>query len=404
MMRIAIAQRITLTHGIRGGMETQAQALATGLRARGHTPLIFTAPHPDGRALGDEGGITVRYIAPGSFHWYQRRWWNACYAELVARHHNEPFDLLLSQSAGALGYLERAVHELRLPSVVILHGTVAGEIRTRLGDLASPRGLFRLARFLSRAPDLLRRWRRAAPFVAHWIAIAPHVARAARREIGIPLERITTVANGVDVAQFRPDAAARALTRARLGIAQDAPLLVASGRLEREKGFATAIEALALTRRQWPDARLLIAGSGSDAARLDALARPLGGAVQLVGHVPRAELGALLAAGDLYLMPSLCFEGLSLAVLEALAVGLPVLATAGGGAAALRDGVTGLILPAQDAPAWAAAIEGLLANERKRRALGALARQVASAQYSQEQMVAATETIMARVIRSRAAE
>lgn len=393
-MRIAIAQRLTLAHGIRGGMETQAQTLATGLAERGHALLILTAPLPDGRSTGEECGVPVRYVAPGSHRWYQRRWWDACYRELAQQHHRIPFDVLLSQSAGALGYVERAVCELGLPCVVVLHGTLTGELRTRLNDIATPRGIYRLIRFASRAPGMLARWRRVVDRVDRWIAIAPHVARDAQREIGMPAGRISVIPNGIDSARFQPDAEARAGARRRLGIAADAPLLVATGRLEREKGFDTAIAALARLRDHWPELRLLIAGSGRDSARLEKLARPLGEAVRFVGHVPHAELASFLAAGDLYLMPTRCTEGLSLALIEALASGLPVLATRAGGEAIIDTGRSGILLPPADPDAWAASIEHLLRHDRLRRAMGVLARQTAVARYSQERMIALSEAVL----------
>jgi len=393
-MRIAIAQRLTLAHGIRGGMETQAQALAAGLAARGHALLILTAPLPDGRGAGEECGVPVRYVAPGSHRWYQRRWWEACYRELVQQHHQAPFDVLLSHSAGALGYVERVACELHLPCVVILHGTLAGELRTRLNDIATPRGIYRLMRFASRAPGMLARWRRVVDSVDRWIAVAPQVAHDAAREIGMPADRISVIPNGIDTTRFQPDAEARARTRRRLGIAADAPLLIASGRLEREKGFDTAIAAVTRLRNHWPELRLLIAGGGRDSARLETLARPLGEAVQFVGHVPHAELASFLAAGDLYLMPTRCAEGLSLALIEALASGLPVLTTRSGGEAIIDIGRTGILLPPASPDAWADSIEHLLRHDRLRRAMGLLARQMAVARYSQERMVALSEAAL----------
>lgn len=81
--------------------------------------------------------------------------------------------------------------------------------------------------------------------------------------LGIPSERIVVIPNGIDTNKFRPDAEKRQETRARLGIPTDAPLLLAVGRLEQEKGFQVAIQALRQVRSHLPGVRLLIAGEGN---------------------------------------------------------------------------------------------------------------------------------------------
>jgi glycosyltransferase involved in cell wall biosynthesis len=95
-------------------------------------------------------------------------------------------------------------------------------------------------------------------------------------------------------------------------------------------------------------------------------------------------------------MPSLCHEAFPLTIIEALACGLPVLATnVGGIPSAVADAQTGLLLPMGDLAAWTAALDQLLRDKRRCRAMGALARQVALARFSRERMVAATEQVLA---------
>jgi len=401
-MRIVTAERITLAHGVRGGMEMQAQSLRDGLAARGHSLTVLTTPHPDRRAH-DDGPATLIYQAPGDYRRYRAAWWRACYATLEREQRRAPFDVLLSQSAGALGYLSRARQALALPSVVVLHGTLTGGLRTTLRGARSLRGLYRLGRLLAtQLPQHYLRWRAARDDVAHWIAVSDEVKAGWQRELGLPGERISVIPNGVDTARFAPDVAARSATRAALGIADDAPLLVAVGRLEESKGFQLAVRALANLRTLWPAAQLAIVGEGSYRATLqreiDALG--LGERVHVLGYRPNAELPALLTAADIFVMPSLCHEAFPLTIVEALACGLPVLATnVGGIPSAITDEQTGLLLPMGDLVAWTAALDRLLRDERRRRAMGALARQVALARFSREQMVAATEQVLVDVRR-----
>jgi glycosyltransferase involved in cell wall biosynthesis len=414
-MRLAIAQRLTMAHGIRGGMETQAQSLATGLVAWGHRLVVLTTPHPDGRQEGMEETVPVRYLAPGTYRGYQQRWWEACYHELEQMHRSEPLNVLLSQSAGALGYLPRAVADLRLPVVVIVHGSMSGELRTRLRSVASLRGTYRLARQLLVLPRLFLLWRKAAPMVHRWVVVSHETARDWQRELDIPSERIVVIPNGIDTTRFRPDAEKRQETRARLGILDDAPLLLAVGRLEQEKGFHVAIQALRQVRSRWPGVRLLIVGEGNYRRTLEQTATSLNSqpnagtargstgnnndAVIFAGYVPNAQLPDLLAAADLFLMPTLCTEAFPLTVVEAMAAGLPVVASnIGGIPTAITDGSTGLLVPTGHADTLARAVERLIQDEPLRRSLAAAAREAAHSRFSREQMVAATEHVLQQAI------
>src|SRR5439155_18974998 len=136
-MRIVTAERITLAHGVGGGMEMQAQSLRAGLAERGHSLTVLTTPL-DGAPGREVGAEVVIYQSPGACRRYKPAWWRACYATLAREHRCAPFDVLLSQSGGALGYFSRARRELGLPIVVVLHGTLASGLRTTLRGATSP--------------------------------------------------------------------------------------------------------------------------------------------------------------------------------------------------------------------------------------------------------------------------
>lgn len=395
-MRIAFLSRIVLDHGVRGGMEQHGATLCSCLVARGHDLLTITTAHPDGlKETHGPTGDTLFVNAPAGR--YSRAWWAASWAALRAEHAHAPFDLMISQSAGALANIRHARHALALPTVVILHGTLGSDWRTRRQDLHSARGLYRMARYLGTAPGQLWRWRTGRGDVAHWIAVSDEVAKDWRREMGISAERISVIPDGVDLTHFAPDPDARRATRAALGIPADAPLLIAVGRAEQNKGFQIAVQALANQKERWPTAHMIVVGEGSYRARLEreVAVRGLQERVHTLGYRPNAELPALLAAADIFLMPSLCHEAFPLTIIEALGAGLPVLATnVGGIPSAVDHGRTGLLLPMGDVPAWTAALDTLLGDARRRRAMGALARQIAVARFSRAHMVEATEQVL----------
>lgn len=402
-MRIWIPIRITLAHGVRGGMEHQADTLARGLAERGNTVTVVTTAHPDGRPRDDDGGVETFYVPRTTWRRYQPQWWQASYDLLRGRHAQQPYDIILSQSAGGLGYLTQARQALGLPSVVILHGSSRREVLTAWHGARSARGLYRLVRLTWRIPPLWVRWRRVAPYVAHWIAVSPTIGRESQREMGFPADRLTVVPNGVDVDRLRPDPAAGERLRQRHQLPADAQVAVMASRLEMEKGVQVALDAVARLKPTHPHLYLLVAGAGVYASTLERRAEALGltGQVRFLGYVQHADLSALLAGADIFVMATLGPEGLPMSVLEAEAAGLPVVVSdVPGAAAALLPDQTGVLFPAGDAAALAERLAALLADPGRRRAIGVLGRALAERRFSVEAMVTSTETILKQAVRN----
>jgi glycosyltransferase involved in cell wall biosynthesis len=380
-------------------METQAQSLAEGLVARSHEVTVLTTPHPDRLSEGVEGTVAVRYISPGTYRRYTKEWWEACYQHLCQLHQARPVDVLLSQSAGALGYMPRVAADLRIPIVVVIHGSTTGELRTRLRSAGSLRGLYRLARQLELQPRLFVLWRKAAPMVDRWIVVSHETAREWQREQPVAPERVVVIPNGIDTTRFCPDGETRSTVRARYGIPDEVPLLLCVGRLEYEKGFQVAIQALAMLQKQFHDIRLVIAGEGIYRKPLERVAATMQGAVTLAGYVPNQDVPSLLAAADIFLMPTLRDEGFPMTVVEAMASGLPVVASRVGGIpSAIDDGHTGMLVPMGNAEACAQATEQLLRDRPLRAAMQQAARQAAVAHFSRDHMIQATERVLHEVV------
>lgn len=178
--------------------------------------------------------------------------------------------------------------------------------------------------------------------------------------LGIDASRVAVVGNGVDPARFAP--ADRERARAELGIPRDARAAVCVSRLSREKGIDVLLDAMA--RIDDPTLRLYVVGDGAERRALAARAAraDLAGRVTFALARPHAEVPRWLAAADVVVLPSRS-EGMPNAVLEALASGRPVVATAVGGT---RELVTtralGRLVPPDDAPALADAIREALAT------------------------------------------
>jgi glycosyltransferase involved in cell wall biosynthesis len=236
------------------------------------------------------------------------------------------------------------------------------------------------------------------------VAVSEDTARALAKDQGLPRERIVVVPNGLPIPPGVVTSDARAVARRALGLDNDAWVVGAVGRLAPVKGQDRLIHAFGDLRRTTAGARaaLLLIGDGPDRARLESLVGSLGLAadVRFAGH--RADARDLYAAIDLFVLPSRS-EGLSVALLEAMAAGCPVAATGvGESRAALADGACGRLLP-DDVREWSA----VLADERAAAGGAAVSERVHRARervrdrYSFDAMLDAYEAIYLRAIERR---
>lgn len=197
--------------------------------------------------------------------------------------------------------------------------------------------------------------------------------------LGIDPARCVAIPNGVDVSRFRPpEAGERAGLRARLALPAG-PVLIYVGRLVAEKRVDRLIAAFRAVRDARPDATLLIAGAGPCESALRAQA---GVGVRFLGDVD--DVAPWLRAADLFVLPSEA-EGLSNALLEAMATGLPVVATRVGGAAdVVEDGRSGRLVAVDDEPALVAALLDLVGSDAAatRAALGGAARDTMTREHA----------------------
>jgi glycosyltransferase involved in cell wall biosynthesis len=235
-----------------------------------------------------------------------------------------------------------------------------------------------------RAYNELDRWslRAADRVVTVCRAFAEELAR-----IGVEPEKISVLHNAINPDFGRGvSAAARRALRASLGIAEGERMVLSVGRLSREKAHADLVAAFAQMRRTQPaiKARLVIAGDGPERARIARLAAALGveREVTLAGQVK--DVAAYYAAADLFALPSLS-EGSPNALLEAMAVGLPIVATAVGGVPEMvTHNRQALLTGPRDPQVLAEAMACLLVNKSLAWELAANARAAALARHSPE--------------------
>ena len=212
---------------------------------------------------------------------------------------------------------------------------------------------------------------------------------------------ISRIYNGVDLERF-DEAPGRDVVRKEFGIPSDAPVVAAIGRLEPEKGHPTLIEAWPLVHHHFPQARLLIAGEGSERDRLEGLAAAhlrselCCDSVAFLGR--RDDIPAVLAAADVVAMPSYR-EAQGIAILEALAAERPVVASnVGGIPEMITDGETGTLVPSHDPSALAAAIIALFTHPDRAAKLAAAGHEMVHEEFCIDYMMRDIEAIYALAV------
>jgi len=239
-------------------------------------------------------------------------------------------------------------------------------------------------------------WRRGASLVLEWVGarltddfftVSTEEAGDARRLLCA--RGAIAVGNGRDPAVFHPDPAARARMRAELGVAADRVVVIAVSRLVRHKGYPELLAAM----REVPEAELWVVGERLASDHGESMepyfaGGGLGTRLRRLGY--RADVAALLAAADIFALPS-HFEGLPMSVIEAMLTALPVVATdVRGPREQVVAGETGLLVPPRTVAQLAAALRRLAADGALRAAMGAAGRARAMALYDEARVVART--------------
>ena len=312
-----------------GGVQVQVRELAERLRSRGHDVMVLAParrPPAEPYVVGVGRPVDIPYNASNAP--IDPRPWSRGKIRDVLRafapdvvHAHQP----TAPSTGMWATLEA-----RAPVVGTFH---SGATRARLYDLAAP---------------LIRR---VARRLAIRIAVSERAAAFERSRIGGPFEIIP---NGVDTAAFA------GAGPADLGAGTK---LLFVGRLDERKGFPVAVEAFRRLVATREDLLLVVAGDGPQRDVVDRLPAGHRERVRMLGTVAHAELPAVAAACDLYLGPATGGESFGVVLVEAMAAGLPVIASdIPGYDEVVRQGIDGLLVPPRDPAALAAAAGRVLGD------------------------------------------
>jgi phosphatidyl-myo-inositol alpha-mannosyltransferase len=325
-----------------GGVQVHVKNLATRLLERGHeaivlAPTTMSPTEPWARSVGRPVRIpyqgTVAPIAPLSYR-RVRSVLTAFRPEIV--HVHEP----LTPSASMYAALAS-----KAPVVATVHAYLDRSVAMELA-----------------APILRRIWRH----VSVGIAVSEAAASFLRRVL--PDAELEIVPNGVDVGAF-----ADAEPRGDLPVGRR---ILWVNRLDAQKGFPIALAAFSKVLAEFPDALLVAVGEGKDREALTLLTEPARGRVEMRGAVPNEQVPSYLAAGEVFVSPAVGQESFGIALVEAMAAGLPVVATdIPGYREVVSDGVEGLLVPPRDPEALAAGLVRVLKEPELAKRLGEAGRE-----------------------------
>ena len=303
-------------------------------------------------------------------------------------------------AAAMLAAIPRVAQHLRRERVDLIHAhlPLAGVVARAAGRLAGVPVVYTEHNLLRHYHPLTRRLH-----LATWrwqdevVAVSGDVEASVRRHAGDGVA-VRTVLNGVNVGDYRPGAASGSGVRERWGIPPGAPVAGTVAVFREQKRLGDWLVVAARVRERVPAARFLVVGDGPLRAEVEAGVRERGldGAVHLVGF--QDEVRPFLAAMDAYLMTS-AFEGLPIALLEAMAMGLPAVVTAVGGIPELvADGESGALRACGDVDGLAASLAALLSDPDERRRQSAYARADVVDRFSMARMQADLEAVYRRVL------
>ena len=343
-----------------GGAEGQALELSRALRAAGAGVVVLTRRTGGLAARAEVKGVPVRRLRVLGTGAVDSLSFLAGALGWLLKHEGE-YDAIHAHLAGSPALAAAAAGRLLGKPVVVKLGGGRG-----IGELAMSAGTL-FGRLKLRLLPLLG---------PRFVAVAADLADEAREFLG-PVE-VELLPNGVDAERFKPPSAPdKAALRSTLGWGSG-PVYLYTGRFSPEKRLPWFVK---LWDEAAPkDAKLVLAGAGPEAAAVEAAAASAFGRVSVLPPTDRPE--DLLAAADVFVLPS-SSEGLSNSLLEAMAAGLCVVASAVGGTPqAVSDGKTGLLFARDDERAAAEAVRRAGADAGLRARLGAAAREDARARFS----------------------
>lgn len=352
-----------------GGTQRQILELAKGLDRRIFTPYVCVLSNSLAFAPAFEAAGIPLHVMPK-----KSRYDALSIARLRSFFKTQDVMAVITFGFTADSWARVAAKTARVPVVI-------SSVRTSNEDLG----------FVHRVNRIL------APWTSHFIGNSFAVKDYLRNVVGVADSRISIIPNGLDFTRFN-GSEKRAAVRQRIGLSPGDFVVGIVSRLSPEKNVQAFVRVAASVSKSVPNARFVVVGDGPERANIRRLIGELGveGVITLLGE--RSDVPSILQALDVAMLTSRR-EGLSNSLLEYMATGLPIVASAvGGNPEVLANGETGLLYQVDDLEAATQQVLRLYSNSDLRQSLSASARKAAGERYSTAAMVTATQDLVLRLL------
>ena len=392
-MNICLLTKTTLAHSL-GGLEVHVETLSRMVPHYGHSLTIIASRHPHGIIYEDRNRCPTYYLPKTPVALYCRSFWHESVHQFLELHKKNKFDIVWANDFAGYYYAWKTKPLLRVPMLSILTASLVGHIR---GEWNRVNTLHELIAFSTKfLPESLL-------FYSFWfwrtlrhsdaiIAVSRDIRDMLKREFKIPHQKIKVISHAVDTNQFKPDPIIRESIRKQYGLDSTVKLIIMAAVIHKQKGIQTGLAAFKEIRKHLPRIKLMVVGGGEHLDYLKGLTRTwqLDQDVIFCGAISNDQMPAYYNACDLFLNPTLRWEGLPITTIEAMACGKPiVISKIGGTPSTIEEGLSGFFVGPGDTRAIVGRCLELLKNPDLSEKMGLNARTRAVEFFNQEKMVEA---------------
>lgn len=395
-MRIAVFIKATTFHDGYGGLETQNKSLCEGLVSRGHDVLVFSPQKELKFETKYENGVKYHFV-PSVYRlarFNKENWFYKSQEAFLEFHEEVPFDLVISQSSAGLGIIA-AKKKYGVPIVSISHGTIIGELKTRLQDVTGIKGYLKLLRdTLFVLKVFFGRQRNFVHGSDKVIAVSSAVKEALINETFAAESKITVINNGIDAAKIKA-------AEAKEFDSKYEKKILYVGQIIKTKGLETLLKLA--NEAEFSSVGFEIVGSGEYLEDLKEKVHSLdiSDRFRLHGKLPYEEVLSYFKAPNLSLFafPTERVEGFPMVLVESLFAGLPVVAyDIGGVSDAVINSETGFLVEKGDYAAFKEKIKELLQKPELQKKLSEKCKMYAKSELTLQSMLDKYEVVFTEVI------
>ena len=331
-----------------GGVEKYVVDLANNIDSRKFIPVIF--------CLGNHGPLAEKIKKNTKIYCLNKKKGNdiGLVLRLSRLFKKEKIDIIHSNNWST--FAESVIAKQFAGNIPLIHTQHGME----MNDLESKEKRFirnRLRQFLSF-------------FTNQIVVVSCATKQFVCKEWGISEKKAKLIYNGIDINNFKQDSSKRKICRLALGVNEDETVIGSVGRLMRVKNYGLLLKAVSKLHMNYKKVKILFVGDGPERNSLRLLAKELDILDKIIFLGNRADISDLLCAMDIFVLPSIS-EGVSIALLEALASGLPAIATSvGGNKEIIQDNINGILVENNNPDDLCKAIERMLSDRDYRRTLG----------------------------------